>query len=382
MTDRLASARRVVIKLGSSLILKPEEGIANLDWLRTLGQDIAEMQANGQEVLIVSSGAAALGRGFATAHKQFTYRDMSTLSTRQAASALGQPRLMAAFAEAFTSLDVPVAQALLTLDDTENRKRWLNARATLFELLNIGVVPIINENDTVATSEIRYGDNDRLAARVAQMVEADVLILLSDIDGLYTDNPHTNPQASHLNYIDAITLEIRAYAGGANAQAGVGTGGMTTKLDAADIALAAGCSTAITLGKVDRPITQLRSGARATWIVSEISPQEARRSWLSGHLTPEGSVTIDVGAEKALLGGASLLPVGIVSVKGDFVRGAAIAIRNPSGAVIAKGVSTYAATEIRQIKGLQSGELSNRLGYPARSAVVHRDDMVVQPPSA
>lgn len=378
MAPRLEAAKRIVIKIGSSLILNNPEGHINLDWMTSLGADVAELLSEGKDVLIVSSGAAALGRGWATAHRQFVYKDMSTLSTRQAASAIGQPKLISAFTDAFSSHDVPVAQALLTLDDTERQSRWLNARATLFELLKIGVVPIINENDTVATTEIRYGDNDRLASRVAQMVEADLLILLSDIDGLYTEDPRNNPNADHLPELHAITPEIRNHAGGANAKAGVGTGGMATKLDAAEIALTAGCSTVITIGAANRPITRLKEGGRATWILSDTTPQDARRSWLSGHLTPEGSVTVDAGAEIALLSGASLLPVGIKSVKGNFVRGAPIAIRNQLGEVIAKGVTSYTASEIEQIKGLHSSEVSDRLGYPARANVIHRDDMVVQ----
>ena len=348
------------------------------DWLVSLGEDIAALKKADKEVLIVSSGAAALGRQFITASHQVSDRETSTLATRQAASALGQPRLMAAFSTAFAPFDIPVAQALLTLDDTETRKRWLNARATLFELLSMGVVPVINENDTVATSEIRYGDNDRLAARVSQMVEADLLILLSDIDGLYTADPRSNPEAEHIGTLNAITPAIRAYAGGANKTAGVGTGGMATKLDAAEIALAGGCSTAITIGFTANPIQRLIDGGKASWIVSDMSPEAARRTWLSGHLTPEGSVSIDKGAEAALLAGASLLPVGITAVSGTFVRGAAIGVKNASGVMIAKGVSAYTATEIEQIKGLQSGDVSERLGYPARACVIHRDDMVVQ----
>lgn len=374
----LHRARRIVIKIGSSLILKADDGSVHQDWLVSLGEDIAALKKADKEVLIVSSGAAALGRQFITASHQVSDRETSTLATRQAASALGQPRLMAAFSTAFAPFDIPVAQALLTLDDTETRKRWLNARATLFELLSMGVVPVINENDTVATSEIRYGDNDRLAARVSQMVEADLLILLSDIDGLYTADPRSNPEAEHIGTLNAITPAIRAYAGGANKTAGVGTGGMATKLDAAEIALAGGCSTAITIGFTANPIQRLIDGGKASWIVSDMSPEAARRTWLSGHLTPEGSVSIDKGAEAALLAGASLLPVGITAVSGTFVRGAAIGVKNASGVMIAKGVSAYTATEIEQIKGLQSGDVSERLGYPARACVIHRDDMVVQ----
>lgn len=376
MKNRLDAAKRIVIKLGSALIVDGQSGKLRADWLKTLGDDIARLTSAGKEVVIVSSGAAALGRRFVANHKPSGEKDTLTLATKQAASAIGQPRLMNALAEAFHPVNVPVAQALLTLDDTEIRNRWLNARATLFELMKMGVVPVINENDTVATTEIRYGDNDRLAARVAQMIEADLLILLSDIDGLYTADPRNNSYAQHIELVEAVTPEIRSYAGGANTSAGVGTGGMTTKLDAAEIALSAGCSTVITLGHPDNPLAHLQSGGRATWILSSTTPQAARRSWLSGHLTPEGAVTIDAGAERALMKGASLLPVGITEVTGTFVRGAAIAIRNSKGKVIGKGVSAYTATEIEQIKGLQSGEVSDRLGYPARATVIHRDDMV------
>lgn len=377
MTRPLETAQRIVIKLGSALIFQRSEGTVQLNWMRTLAADVARLIAEGKEVLIVSSGAAALGRNFETRGRQVIMREQALLSSRQAASAIGQPRLMAAFNDAFSQVDIAVAQALLTLDDTEIRKRWLNARATLFELLNLGVVPVINENDTVATSEIRYGDNDRLAARVAQMIGADVLILFSDIDGLYTADPRNNPGAEHISDLNSITAEVRAYAGDANKSAGVGTGGMTTKLDAAEIAWSAGCSTIITAGFHDHPIQRVLDGGRSTTIHANISPHDARMSWLAGHLTPEGAVTIDAGAEKALLGGASLLPVGVTRCSGQFSRGAAIAIHNAAGKVIAKGVTAYSHNEINMIKGLQSGDVSARLGYPARTAIIHRDDMIL-----
>ncbi len=376
MGTPLEEARRVVIKLGSALIVDTETRKPRQYWMATLAADIAAMRAAGKQIVLVSSGAAALGRPFLPDALKDRTR-ASSLEQKQAAAAIGQPRLMAALESAFALQDVVLAQALLTIDDTETRRRWLNARATLFTLLDNGIVPVINENDTVATSEIRYGDNDRLAARVAQMVGADVLILLSDIDGLYTADPRHDPAAKHIGELPAITNEVRGFAGDANASAGVGTGGMSTKLDAAEIAWHAGCSTAITLGKTEHPLKRLLDGGRATWIRSGVTPQAARKAWLTGHLTPEGSITVDQGAEAALLNGASLLAVGISDVSGDFPRGAAIAVFNRGQKLIAKGVTTYSAAEIEQIKGLQSTDVSARLGYPARAAVIHRDDMVL-----
>lgn len=372
MKNELETARRIVIKLGSALIVDGETGQPRQYWLTTLAADIARLQASGKQIVIVSSGAAALGRALLA-----NLSKSDGLEMKQAASAIGQPRLMAALETAFELQNIHTAQALLTLEDTETRRRWLNARATLFTLMDLGVVPVINENDTVATSEIRYGDNDRLAARVAQMVGADLLILLSDIDGLYTADPRKDANARHIPKVDGVSAEIRRYAGDANSDAGVGTGGMTTKLDAAEIAWGAGCSTIITKGSTDHPLQTLQNGGRYTLIKSSLSPQAARFGWLSGHLTPEGFVMVDKGAEKALLSGASLLPVGIKKVSGEFHRGAAIGIYSLDGHLFAKGVSAYGAREIDQIKGLHSGDVSARLGYPARPAVIHRDDMVL-----
>lgn len=376
MTRPLDTAQRIVIKLGSALIIDAETGLPRQYWLTTLAADIAELRKAGKEIVIVSSGAAALGRAILRKSAAFDPK-ASVLELKQAAAALGQPRLMAAYQAAFDLQNIALAQALLTLEDTEIRRRWLNARATLFTLIDHGAIPVINENDTVATSEIRYGDNDRLAARVAQMIGADCLILLSDIDGLYTADPRHNPDAQHLSDVEAVTPLIRSYAGAANKSAGVGTGGMATKLDAAEIAWSAGCSTIITLGKPDHPIRCLLDGGRASTIHANVSPHDARMSWLAGHLTPEGSVTVDAGAERALRKGASLLPVGIRSSTGKFQRGAAIAIQNAAGEMVAKGVTAYSAAEIDQIKGLQSGDVSDKLGYPARTAVIHRDDMIL-----
>ncbi len=375
MNTSIDTAERIVIKVGSALIVDAKTRKPNQYWLATLAADIAELRAAGKQVVLVSSGAAALGRPFLTDAEKSGKQGQ--LELKQAAAAIGQPRLMASLQAAFDLQNIPLAQALLTLDDTEIRRRWLNARATLFTLLDNGAVPVINENDTVATSEIRYGDNDRLAARVAQMVGADVLVLLSDIDGLYTDDPRKTPDAQHIPTANGVTPELRSYAGDANASAGVGTGGMATKLDAAEIAWSAGCSTVITIGKPEHPLRRLRDGGRSTWIVSDLTPQAARMSWLAGHLTPEGAVTVDAGAEKALTSGASLLAVGIKSVNGQFPRGAAIAINNAKGKTIAKGIVSYQAAEIEQIKGLQTPDVTARLGYPARSAVIHRDNMIL-----
>lgn len=370
LLDRLESAKRIVVKVGSALIA--DAGSVRQTWLNQLASDIVARRAAGQEIILVSSGAIALGR-----NKLGPDRPRK-LEEKQAAAALGQPLLMAALTQAFAPYDTPVAQTLLTLEDTENRRRWLNARATLETLLGAGAIPVINENDSVATDEIRYGDNDRLAARVAQMMSADVLVLLSDIDGLYTADPRQNPEAEHLPILTDLTADHDAMASGSNAQADLGSGGMITKLTAARIAQSAGCSTVITQGSNDHPLQALLGGARATWILSTLSPDTARQIWLKGHLTPEGSISIDAGAATALSGGASLLPVGVVSTDGDFARGAAVAIKNPDGQTIAKGISAYSSVDISRIAGLQTDQIEQELGYRGRPAVVHRNDLVLE----
>ena len=366
MTNTLSSAKRVVIKTGSALIA--HEGQPRTDWIGHLASDILALRNRGQDIVLVTSGAIALGRDALGAHKP------KLLEEKQAAAALGQPRLMAALAEAFTPLGIRTAQSLLTLEDTERRRRWLNARATLNTLLASGALPIVNENDTVATDEIRYGDNDRLAARVAQMIGADCLVLLSDIDGLYTADPRVHPSAEHIPELTSLTEEHEAMAGGAN----FGTGGMATKLSAAKIAHAAGCSTIITLGDRPHPLLELEAGARATIILAQQSAEAARRVWLRGHLTPEGSVTIDAGASTALQRGHSLLPVGVQDIEGRFDRGAAIAIKAHTGKMIAKGVTAYSSDDLVRIIGLQTEEVERILGYRGRPAVIHRDDMVLE----
>ncbi|MEM7639887.1 MAG: glutamate 5-kinase [Pseudomonadota bacterium] len=364
------AASRVVVKIGSALIA--EQGQARQDWLISLATDIADLRAAGQDVVLVSSGAIALGRN------QLGPDRPVKLEEKQAAAALGQPLLMTAMTTAFAPRGITVAQALLTLDDTENRRRWLNARATLDTLLNTGAVPIINENDSVATDEIRYGDNDRLAARVAQMVGADVLILLSDVDGLYTADPRKDPAATHITELTELTDAHEAMAGDINQNADLGSGGMVTKLAAARIAQSAGCSTVITLGTHDRPISKLLNGGRATWILSKLTPDKAREIWLKGHLTPEGAVIIDNGARSALLDGASLLPVGVTRIEGQFLRGAAVAIKDQDGKTIAKGITAYSSEDAGRIAGLQSDRIEQELGYRGRPALVHRNDLVLE----
>lgn len=368
--SHLENAKRIVVKVGSALIA--EAGSVRQTWLNHLASDIAAQRKAGQEVILVSSGAIALGRDKLGPERP------RKLEEKQAAAALGQPLLMAALTQAFAPQNISVAQTLLTLEDTENRRRWLNARATMETLLGAGAVPVINENDSVATDEIRYGDNDRLAARVAQMMSADVLVLLSDIDGLYTADPRQDKSAQHLPIIHDLTAEHDAMASGSNAQAGLGSGGMTTKLTAARIAQSAGCSTVITLGTEDRPLKALLAGGRATWILSTLTPDTARQIWLKGHLTPEGSIFVDAGAATALMGGASLLPVGVTAVQGEFSRGAAVAIKRPDGRTIAKGISAYSSIDIARIAGLQSDQIEQELGFRGRPAVVHRNDLVME----
>lgn len=368
----LSSAKRIIIKTGSALIAD-SDGQARLDWLAQLATDIARLRSNGAEVLLVASGAVALGRGALGKTK------LASLDEKQAAAAIGQPRLMQALNTAFSTHAITPAQALLTLEDTEHRRRWLNARATLETLLEAGIVPVINENDTVATEELRYGDNDRLAARVAQMMSADVLVLLSDVDGLYTADPAKNADATHIPVVTTLTEEIEAMGGGANESAGVGSGGMATKLAAARIAQAAGCATAITRGNRDAPLSALAEGALATWILPSQTPANARQAWLRGHIKPEGALIVDAGAARALQNGASLLPVGIVSVSGQFERGAAVAIQSANGVVIANGITAYSAPDIARIAGHQTDQVEALLGSTRRPAVIHRDDLVLGP---
>ncbi|MBC7769000.1 MAG: glutamate 5-kinase, partial [Phycisphaerales bacterium] len=336
-----------------------------------LADDVAEARARGQRVVIVSSGAIALGRSVLGLSRNLR------LEEKQAAAAAGQARLLAAYEEAFARHGMPVAQALLTPDDTERRRRWLNARATLETLLDLGAVPIINENDTVATAEIRYGDNDRLAARTAQMISADTLILLSDIDGLYERDPRIDAAAPFVPEVREIDARIEAMAGGANKAAGVGSGGMRTKIEAAKIATRAGCAVVITKGGEPKPLTRLRSGARATWFLPHATPQAAYKAWIGGHLAPQGALIIDDGAAAALRAGKSLLPAGVLRVEGGFEKGDAVRILSAAGAEIGRGLARYDAADAVRIKGLRSDAIAETLGYAAGAALVHADDLVL-----
>ncbi len=368
MTTPLAGAKRIVIKIGSALLVDAESGQPARAWLAALADDVAAARNAGQNVVIVSSGAIALGR------RVLGLTRTLKLEEKQAAAAAGQTRLMSAYEEAFERHAIPVAQALLTPDDTERRRRWLNARATLETLLDLGAIPIINENDTVATAEIRYGDNDRLAARVAQMISADALVLLSDIDGLYERDPRTDASARFVPEIHDITPAIQAMAGGAGA---LGSGGMRTKLEAAKIATAAGCAVAIMRGQEHNPLSRLNSGARATWFLAHASPQAAYKAWIAGHLAPQGALLVDAGAVAALRAGKSLLPAGVTEVRGAFEKGDAVRILNADGAEIARGLARYDAADASRVLGLQSSAIAEILGYAAGAALVHADNLVL-----
>ena len=366
----LSTARRIVLKVGSALLVG-DDGTADGVWLADFAADIARMKARGQQVLVVSSGAVALGR-----RRLGLARRALSLPEKQAAAAAGQSGLMRAWEEAFEPHAIAAAQVLLTRDDTEVRRRWLNARATVETLLSLGVVPVINENDTVVTEEIRYGDNDRLAARVAQMIGADVLVLLSDVDGLYSADPRKDPQAQHLPRIDRLTPEIEAMAGGANAGAGVGTGGMATKLAAARMAQSAGCATVITLGRRPSPLAAIEAGARTTVIEPAISPRAAYKAWIAGSLAPAGVLVVDDGAAAALKRGKSLLAAGLRRVEGAFDKGEAVIVRDEAGHEVARGLTRYDSAHAVRIRGLKSDAIEPELGYTS-GPVIHVDDLAL-----
>ncbi|MEK9966180.1 MAG: glutamate 5-kinase [Rhodospirillaceae bacterium] len=368
----LTGGKRIVVKIGSAL-LAHDDGRLRAEWLDALAQDIAKLRDGGAEILIVSSGAIAVGRrllGLARGPRNRALR----LEESQAAAAAGQVRLAHAWQETLGRYDVPVAQILLTIEDTEDRRRHLNARNTIATLLRLGVVPVINENDTVATDEIRFGDNDRLAARVAQMMGADTCAILSDIDGLYTADPTTDPSAKHVPEVDAITSEIAAMAG--ETAGDDGSGGMITKIEAARVALQSGCRLVIADGREAHPLAALDAGARATWFVSHAEPHTARKRWIAGALKPEGRVTVDAGAARALARGTSLLPAGVTAVEGNFERGDPVIVCDEQGRELARGLIAYDSTDAKRILGRQSGEIETILGYRGREEMIHRDDLV------
>jgi glutamate 5-kinase len=366
----IASARRVTIKIGSSLLMDPSEKGVRKRWLASVGDDIAALRSQGKQVIVVSSGAVALGR------VHLALKRSNRLDHKQAAAAAGQALLMQAWEEALASHHIPTAQLLLTLSDTEERRRWLNARATIEVLLAQDALPVINENDSVATDELRYGDNDRLSARAAQMIKSDLLILLSDVDGIYTADPARDPEAQHLPFVAEVTAEIEAYAAGVGA-AGVGSGGMRTKIAAARIAGAFGCTTIIGAGHDSHPVRRLSEGARSTVVAGKGSPGNAYKQWIAGSLAPAGSVAIDKGAVRALLSGKSLLPAGVLSVTGKFERGACLSVLDDEGREVARGIAAYGSRDAQAILGCSSAAIAERLGYEAPHELIHRDDMVM-----
>lgn len=366
----LGAARRVVVKIGSSLLIDAATRQPTRDWLAAVASDLAALKAEGREVIVVSSGSIALGRGRLPALG-------ARLEDKQAAASVGQSLLMAAWSGALDPHGLIAGQVLLTRDDTERRRRWLNARATIQALLTHGVIPIVNENDTVATEEIRYGDNDRLAARTAQLARADLLVLLSDVDGLYTADPRRDPSAAHLPLIETLSPDILAMGGGANADAGVGTGGMATKLAAAQIARSAGCATIIASGQTLSPLAAVRDGARATLIAAPDGPMAAYKQWIAGSLSPAGTLTLDAGAVTALKAGKSLLPAGVTGVSGGFEKGDCVRLIDPYGRAVGVGLAAYAADEAARLRGRRSDEIETLLGYRGASVLIHRDDMVL-----
>ncbi|WP_372397366.1 glutamate 5-kinase [Azospirillum sp. HJ39] len=372
----LLESRRLVVKIGSALLVDGETRQIRRAWLDALADDVAACRKRGQEVVIVTSGAVACGRE----HLGLVGRALK-LEEKQAAAATGQIRLAHAYQETLARHDVTVAQVLVTLEDTEERRRHLNARNTIDTLLKLGAVPVINENDTVATAEIRFGDNDRLAARVAQMVSADTLVLLSDIDGLYTADPRKDPDARHIPTVRELTPEIEGMAG--EPPPGYSSGGMVTKIAAARVALSAGCRMVIAKGKRMNPLAALEArpedgGAPCTWFLPSAEPTKARKAWIAGHVNASGVLVVDGGAQRALANGASLLPAGVAAVYGEFDRGDVVIVRSQDGRELARGLVAYSADDARKILRHKSTEIEEILGYHGRDEMIHRDDLVVR----
>ncbi len=370
MTDHLVQAKRIVVKVGSALLVDSKAGALKRDWLASLAADIAALKRAGKEIIVVSSGAIALGRR-ALKLKAGALR----LEESQAAAAVGQVQLAQAYVDAFLAYDITVAQILLTLEDTEERRRYLNARETLATLLSLGSVPVINENDTVATAEIRYGDNDRLGARVASMMEADMLVLLSDIDGLYTANPQRDPTATHIAEVPAITPEIERMAEGP--VSGFSKGGMESKIVAAKIATGAGAGVIIANGHVLHPLASIATAPRTTLFVPRVSPAQAKKRWIAGGLSALGTIVIDNGAERALSSGKSLLPAGVKSVSGQFERGDAVVVKSEDGRELARGLIAYNSEDAKRLTGRRTVDIEAILGYRGRDEMIHRDDLAL-----
>lgn len=370
MRGPLGTARRVVVKVGSALLVDARTGRLNRAWLESLVEDLLRLRRRGQQLILVSSGAIALGRR----HLGLPAGALR-LEESQAAAAVGQIRLAHAYKELLEAHDVTVAQVLLTLEDSERRNRYLNARATLESLLALGAIPVINENDTVATAEIRYGDNDRLAARVAQMTSADCLVLLSDVDGLYTADPNRDGEARFIEQVTLITPEIEAMAGGSASN--MGSGGMATKIAAARIAVGAGCHLCVAAGGHRHPLKRIEGGARCTWFLPASTPVAARKQWIAGTLRPAGAVHIDAGATRALRSGKSLLPAGVTGTLGRFDRGDTVSVNDAAGRELARGIIGYSDADTARIIGRRSSEIATILGYRGREELIHRDDLVM-----
>ncbi|MBN8969505.1 MAG: glutamate 5-kinase [Rhizobiales bacterium] len=370
---KLKNFRRIVVKVGSSLLIDAAAGEVKTAWLEALVADIASLHKEGRDILIVSSGSIALGRS-----KLKLSSGTLKLEESQAAAAVGQIALARIWAKTLEQHGIGTGQILVTLQDTEERRRYLNARSTISKLLEWRAVPVINENDTVATNEIRYGDNDRLAARVATMTSADLLILLSDIDGLYTAPPGANPNAKLIPVVDAVTADIEAMAGAAESE--LSRGGMRTKIEAAKIATSAGTHMLIASGKIEHPLKAIADGGRCTWFLTPANPVTARKRWIAGSLEPKGTLIIDAGAVAALYAGKSLLPAGIVRIDGDFARGDAVIVRGPDGHEIGRGLVAYDVENAELIKGRSSSDAARILGVSGRTEMIHRDDLVVAGP--
>ncbi len=366
----LRLARRIVVKVGSALLVDAETGRINRAWLEALIDDLLRLRKRGQHVILVSSGAIALGR-----RRLGLKPGALRLEESQAAAAVGQIRLAHAYKELLETHEVTVAQVLLTLEDSERRRRYLNARATLESLLELGALPVINENDTVATAEIRYGDNDRLAARVAQMTGAECLVLLSDVDGLYSADPNKDPKARFIHEVRHITPEIEAMAGRSASQ--IGSGGMAAKIMAARIAVAAGCHLCIAAGSHRHPLQRIEEGADCTWFVPTATPAAARKQWIAGTLRPAGALVIDGGALRALREGASLLPAGVTGARGRFDRGDTVSVLSSDGAEVARGIVAYSDADAARIIGRKSSQIAELLGFRGRDEMIHRDDLVL-----
>ncbi len=365
-----SEAKRIVVKIGSALLVDRDTGRLRATWLNSLADDVTALLGQGKEIILVSSGAIALGR-----HVLGLPRGPLALEQSQAAAAVGQIALASAYQDVFRARGSKVAQILLTLGDTEERRRYLNARRTMDTLLSHATIPVVNENDTVATAEIRYGDNDRLSARVASMMTADCLVLLSDIDGLYTAPPGKDAGAKRLDEVRSITPEIEAMAGDAGSE--LSRGGMRTKVEAAKIALSSGTDMVIASGKVMHPLRQLSENAPCTWFVASTDPVSSRKRWIAGQLEPAGTVEVDAGAEKALLAGKSLLPAGVKRIEGTFGRGDVVVIKGPQGRELGRGLVAYTHEEARLIAGRKSAEIPALLGHEGRAEIIHRDDMAL-----